>query len=65
MGYTWSPREERLHRRSAASCTVIISCLPKRMLMHPRTRSRGTGPRPVTADAPLVETPARNLPPVD
>ena len=40
--------------------------LPKRLLMHPRKRSawdRAHGRLP--ADAPLVETPGRNLPPVE
>jgi hypothetical protein len=40
--------------------------LPKRARMHPRARAgwdRATGRSP--ADAPLVHTPARNLPPLD
>ena len=45
---------------------LIFSALPKRARMHPRARAgwdRATGRIP--ADAPLVQTPARNLPPVD
>ena len=45
---------------------LVVKLLPKRMLMHPRKRSawdRASGRLP--ADSPLVETPARNLPPVE
>ncbi|OBB73557.1 oxygenase MpaB family protein [Mycobacterium sp. 852014-52144_SCH5372336] len=66
MGYTWSPRQEWLHRRFCDVVTLATKVLPKRWLMHPRKRSamdRATGRLP--ADAPLVETPARNLPPVE
>ena len=44
---------------------LVTTLPPKRLMMHPRKRSaldRATGRLP--ADAPLVETPARNLPPV-
>lgn len=66
MGYTWSPRQEWLHRRFCDVITFANKVLPKRMLMHPRKRSavdRATGRLPI--DAPLVQTPARNLPPVE
>ncbi|OBK79985.1 hypothetical protein A5650_07150 [Mycobacterium sp. 1164985.4] len=66
MGYTWSPRQEWLHRRFCDVVTFATKVLPKRWLMHPRKRSamdRATGRLP--ADTPLVETPARNLPPVE
>ena len=66
MGYTWSPRKERLHRLFGKGVYWTTRLLPKRMLMHPRKRSaidRATGRLP--ADSPLVETPARNLPPVE
>ncbi|BBX68323.1 hypothetical protein MPSYJ_17840 [Mycolicibacterium psychrotolerans] len=66
MGYTWSPRQERLHKLFGAAVYQVTRALPKRMLMHPRKRSawdRAHGRLP--ADAPLVETPARNLPPVE
>jgi hypothetical protein len=46
--------------------TLATKVLPKRWLMHPRKRSamdRAFGRLP--ADAPLVETPARHLPPVE
>jgi uncharacterized protein (DUF2236 family) len=66
MGYTWSPRKERLHRLFGKAVYWTTRPLPKRMLMHPLKRSaidRATGRLP--ADSPLVETPARNLPPVE
>jgi uncharacterized protein (DUF2236 family) len=66
MGYTWSPRQERLHRLFGNVVYRIVKLLPKRTMMHPRKRSawdRANGRLP--ADSPLVETPARNLPPVE
>jgi uncharacterized protein (DUF2236 family) len=66
LGYTWSPRQERLHRLFGKAVYWTTRALPKRMLMHPRKRSavdRATGRLP--SDSPLVETPARNLPPVE
>ena len=66
MGYSWSPRQERAHRSFGKAIYRITRLLPQRMLMHPRKRSawdRATGRLP--ADSPLVETPARHLPPVE
>jgi uncharacterized protein (DUF2236 family) len=66
MGYTWSPRQQWLHDRLCAGITLVTKFGPKRRLMHPRKRSamdRATGRIPV--DSPLVQTPARNLPPVE
>jgi uncharacterized protein (DUF2236 family) len=66
MGYTWSRRDEWLHRRFGDVVYLAFSCLPRRARMHPRARAgwdRVTGRAP--ADAPLVHTPARNLPPLD
>ncbi|KMO67849.1 oxygenase MpaB family protein [Mycolicibacterium chlorophenolicum] len=66
MGYSWSPRQERLHRLFGAAVHQVTRVLPRRLLMHPRKRSawdRAHGRLP--ADSPLVETPARNLPPVE
>jgi uncharacterized protein (DUF2236 family) len=65
LGYTWSPRQEWLHRRFGNLVHLVTKLTPNRMMMHPRKRSafdRATGRLP--SDAPLVETPARNLPPV-
>src|SRR5690606_16481431 len=66
MGYTWSERDERLHRLFGRAVNLAFKLLPKRRRMHPRARAgwdRATGRIP--ADAPLVHTPARNLPPVE
>ncbi len=65
MGYSWTPRQERAHRLFGQAIHLATRVVPKRMLMHPRKRSawdRTHGRLP--ADAPLVQTPARNLPPV-
>ena len=66
MGYSWSRRDEWLHRRFGDLVHLIFSALPTRARMHPRARAgwdRATGRIP--ADSPLPETPARNLPPVE
>ncbi|MCG7593261.1 oxygenase MpaB family protein [Mycobacterium sp. PSTR-4-N] len=66
MGYSWTPRQARLHALFGRAVYLTTRLLPKRMLMHPRKRSawdRAHGRLP--SDAPLVETPARNLPPVE
>lgn len=66
LGYTWSAREAWLHRRFGKLVGAVFAVVPRRMRMHPRARAgwdRATGRCP--ADAPLVHTPARNLPPLD
>jgi uncharacterized protein (DUF2236 family) len=66
MGYSWSARDEWLHRRFGNVVHRIFSLLPKRARMHPRARSgwdRATGR--LSAGSPLVHTPARNLPPIE
>jgi uncharacterized protein (DUF2236 family) len=66
MGYTWSSRDEWLHRRFGDLLNVGFRLLPRRRRLHPRGRAgwdRAMGLIP--ADAPLPETPARNLPPLD
>jgi uncharacterized protein (DUF2236 family) len=66
MGYTWTPRQEWWHRRFCSLVHLVTIVTPKRWMMHPRKRSawdRARGRLP--ADAPLVETPARHLPPVE
>jgi uncharacterized protein (DUF2236 family) len=66
MGYSWSARQQRLHRLFGRLVNVAFKLLPARRRMHPRARAgwdRATGRAP--ADAPLVHTPARNLPPVE
>jgi uncharacterized protein (DUF2236 family) len=66
MGYTWSRRDEWLHRRLGGLVRVIFAVVPGRYRKHPRARAgwdRAAGRIP--ADTPLVHTHARNLPPLD
>ena len=66
MGYTWSARDEWLHRRFGRLVGAVFAVLPKRNRMHPRARAgwdRVTGRS--ARDSALPETPARNLPPLD
>lgn len=66
MGYTWSDRDEWLFRRFCDVVRMVWKLVPTRMRYHPRSRAgwdRATGRLP--ADAPLPQTPARNLPPLD
>ncbi len=66
LGYSWSRRDEWLHRRFGDLVRIVFSLLPKRARKHPRARAgwdRATGRIP--HDAPLPQIPARNLPPVD
>lgn len=65
MGYTWSRRDERLHRVFCGAVGKAWRLVPPRARMHPRARAgwdRAAGRIP--ADAPLVHTPSRNLPPL-
>ena len=67
MGYTWSRRDEWLHRRFGDIVRLVFACRAARVTASTRGPGRaGTGPpaasRPTT---PLVHTPARNLPPLD
>lgn len=64
MGYTWSARDEQLHRMFGRAVSLAFRCLPRRARMHPRARAgwdRAEGR--IAADAPLPQTPARHLPP--
>jgi uncharacterized protein (DUF2236 family) len=66
LGFSWSGRDEWLHRRFCGAVRIMFSLLPKRARKHPRARAgldRASGRVPV--DAPLLDTPARNLPPLD
>ncbi|MCV7350124.1 oxygenase MpaB family protein [Mycobacterium parmense] len=66
MGYGWSRRDEWLHRRFGDLVRVVFAFVPRRFRKHPRARDgldRVAGR--ISADAPLVQTPARNLPPAD
>lgn len=66
MGYPWSARQERAHRLFGKLVNVAFKLVRERRRMHPRARGgwdRATGR--IASDAPLVHTPARNLPPVE
>lgn len=66
MGYTWTPRDARLHRLFGRAVNAAFTLVPKRRRMHPRARAGWDRARGrVPGDAPLVHTPARNLPPVE
>lgn len=65
LGYTWSTRDERAFRLVGRAIALAWRLVPFERRFHPRARAawrRVRGAR--AADAPLVETPARNLPPV-
>lgn len=66
LGYGWSARDRRLHRLAGTVIDLAFRLVPRDRRYHPRARAgwrrvAGTAP----ADAPPVETPARNLPPPD
>jgi uncharacterized protein (DUF2236 family) len=66
LGYSWTRRDERLHRLVGKAVNAAFALVPRRYRMHPRGRAgwdRALGR--VASDAPLPQTPARNLPPVD
>lgn len=65
MGYSWSPRDARLHRLFGRAVNVVFTVASRRRRMHPRARAgwdRADGR--IAADSPLAHTPARNPPPV-
>jgi uncharacterized protein (DUF2236 family) len=65
MGYIWSDRSERIHRLLGKVIGHVFRLVPRRYQHHPRARAgwdRACGRIPM--DAPLVHTPARNLPPI-
>ena len=66
MGYNWSRRDEWLHRRFGDLVRVVFAVVPL-AVPHASAGARGLRPcqRPDPADTPLVQTPARNLPPLD
>lgn len=64
MGYSWSTRDEILHWLFGRTVNLAFKFLPRRRRMHPRARAgwdRAEGRTP--PDAPLPETPERNLAP--
>lgn len=63
LGYSWTPRDARLHTLVGKAVNLVFKAVPTRYRKHPRSRDgidRTTGRVP--RDAPLLETPARNLP---
>jgi uncharacterized protein (DUF2236 family) len=66
LGFTWSARDERLLRLLGKVIGIAWHLVPRSLRYHPRARAgwrRAQGLEP--ADAPLVHTPDRNLPPLD
>lgn len=65
LGYTWTDRDERRHRRAGKLINAAFKLVPRDRRYHPRARAGWQRERGELApDAPLVETPARNLPPL-
>ncbi|AIG77001.1 Hypothetical protein AJAP_20705 [Amycolatopsis japonica] len=65
LGYTWTERDERRHRRVGKLINAAFRLVPRDRRYHPRARAGWRRERGELApDAPLVETPARNLPPL-
>lgn len=65
LGFRWTAADERAFRLVGRSLGLAWRLVPFDRRMHPRARSawqRSRGELP--ADAPLVDTPPRNLPPV-
>ncbi|NKQ52632.1 DUF2236 domain-containing protein [Amycolatopsis sp. K13G38] len=62
LGYTWSAREDRLHRLLGRAIGLAFKLVPHDRRYHPRARAGWRRAR--GEHAPLVETPARNLPPL-
>ena len=66
LGFTWSRRDELAFRVVARGIATAKQVIPRRLQLHPRARAgwdRATGKLP--ADAPLVHTPRKFLPPVE
>ncbi|MFC0314431.1 oxygenase MpaB family protein [Gordonia phosphorivorans] len=63
LGLTWTPADQRRFRLFGRAVNLTMRLVPTRYRLHPRLRDaydRLSGRVP--ADAPLLETPARNLP---
>ncbi|MDI9914785.1 oxygenase MpaB family protein [Rhodococcus sp. IEGM 1379] len=66
LGYSWSARDAKIHKIVGKAVNAAFRLVPSRYHYQPRARAgwdRANGRTP--ADAPLVHTPARNLPPLD
>lgn len=65
LGYRWTSRDERAFRLVGRLVATSWHVVPFDRRMHPRARSAWQrSRRQIPPDAALVETPARNLPPV-
>ena len=65
MGLKWTASDERRFRAFGKAVQLGIKLVPPRYRRHPRARDaddRAAGRVP--ADAPIIQTPARNLPPL-
>jgi uncharacterized protein (DUF2236 family) len=61
LGYRWSARDARLHRLLGRVIHHVFTWVPHDRRYHPRARAGWRRAR--GKDAPLVESPRRNLPP--
>ncbi|WP_370949246.1 oxygenase MpaB family protein [Amycolatopsis sp. cg5] len=65
LGYRWSAGDERRHRLVGKAIDFAFKFVPFDRRYHPRARAGWRRVRgAIPADAPLVETPRRNLPPI-
>ncbi len=65
LGYRWTARDERALRLVGRAVKWAWTVVPFDRRYHPRARAAWRRVRgEIPADAPLVETPARNLPPL-
>ena len=66
LGYSWTSRDQKIHNAVGRTVNAVYGLVPWRYRYQPRARAgwdRADGRIP--ADAPLVHTPARNLPPLE
>ncbi|HWD02375.1 MAG TPA: oxygenase MpaB family protein [Amycolatopsis sp.] len=65
LGFRWSAKDERRHRFVGRAINAVFSLVPHDRRYHPRARAAWRRARvEVAVDAPVVETPRRNLPPL-
>ncbi|WP_020659864.1 oxygenase MpaB family protein [Amycolatopsis benzoatilytica] len=65
LGYRWTARDERRHRRAGKLINAAFAVVPRDRRYHPRARAGWRRARgELASNAPLVETPRRNLPPL-
>ncbi|MFI5606823.1 oxygenase MpaB family protein [Amycolatopsis sp. NPDC051903] len=65
LGFSWSATDERRHRFFGRAVNAVFSLVPRDRRYHPRARAGWRRTRgEVAAEALVVETPRRNLPPL-